>query len=86
MRAVEINDQTQVPLAWLVTVSVFLATTGAGGVFWLSTMYSDLAQAKRDIVETKSDNREIVSTLRRLDRNMLKVQVKMGIRPEPNED
>lgn len=88
MKSITIDDQTHVPLKWVVGVALTLLTTGGGGVFWLSTMYSDLAQAKREIASQKEDQKETVKTLRRMERALLKVQIKMGIEPEiqPNDD
>jgi hypothetical protein len=83
MKSLTLDDQTKVPFRWLIGVVV---GTVAGGAFWLSTMYSDLAQAKREIAEQKVDQKDIKKTLERIDRGLLKVQVKMGIRPDRDEE
>jgi len=82
MKELTLNDQTSVPFKWLVGVAVFMLTTGAGGVFWLSTMYSDMAQAKREINEQKGDQKEMRKILERIDRGLLRVQIQLGIDPD----
>ena len=49
--------------------------TLVGGIFWLSTMYSDLAYAKKDISDLQS-------VLKRVERGIVKMQIKMGIEVE----
>ena len=51
MKVVEINEQTKLPLG-LVTG---LICSLAGGIFWLTMLYADIASAKRDIVDMRSD-------------------------------
>jgi len=86
MKSLTLDDQTRVPFKWLVGVAVFMLTTGAGGVFWLSTMYSDLAQAKREINEQKGDQKEMRKILERIDRGLLRVQIQLGIDPESKKE
>ena len=65
------NERTKIPITWF-----FIALmTLVGGIFWLSTMYSDLAYAKKDISDLQS-------VLKRVERGIVKMQIKMGIEVE----
>lgn len=50
MRVVEINEQTKLPLGLVAG----LVCTLVGGVFWLTMLYADVAQAKRDIAKVEA--------------------------------
>lgn len=90
MMAVDINEKTKIPFAWMIAVSAFLATSGAGGVGWLTTMHSDISQAKKDLVEQKTEQkefqREVIKVLRRLERSQIKMQEKLKILPESESE
>lgn len=79
MSATDIGQATTIPLTWLVIVALFLLTTYGGGVAWLVSMHSDVDQAKRDVAEAKVDNREVLSTIRRLDHSVIQIKAKLKI-------
>lgn len=81
-----IGEKTKIPIVWAAFALAFFITTGSGGIAWLTTMHSDLAQAKQDIVDGKSRDAEIMKTERRLERRLIKIEIKMGIPVEDSED
>lgn len=83
--AIKVDDRTHVPLIWLAVVSVFLMSITATGSFFISALNSDVIQVKSAIADEKKEKSETDKFLRRLDRTLLKVQLKMGITPEPED-
>ena len=84
-RQIEITENTKIPLYIVGVVFVFISTSGVGGVFWFSTLYADVAQAKKDISALYDGQKETSKILRKLDRGMIRVQDKLGIEV-PDED
>jgi hypothetical protein len=82
VRQIEITENTKVPLSALFSLLAIFCTLGVGGIFWISTLYSDVAQAKRDIIEAKADNKETQMSVRRIEAGVQQIKYKLGIKSE----
>lgn len=76
-----LGDKTKIPLIW----AAALLVQTAGGVAWITTLQSDVAQAKVSIAEQKAELKEQGETLLILQKGMVRVQTKMGIEVPENE-
>lgn len=78
MRVVEINEQTRLPLS---LVAGFVCTL-AGGIFWLTMLYADVAQAKRDIDGLRSE----IKVLHDINARLARIEGKLDIETKPGKD
>jgi hypothetical protein len=75
------TEKSSIPLIW----AAALMMQTAGGVAWITTLQSDVAQAKSAISEQKTELKEQGNDLNILKRAIVRVQTKMGIEVPENE-
>lgn len=77
MKVVEINENTRLPLGFVISLAVMVT----GAVMWLSATHSDVAIAKSDIASLKDEKREEQRILRSIDNRLSKIEGKLEYLP-----
>lgn len=75
MKVVEINEGTRLPLGLVIS----MLGSVVGVVFWLTTMYADLASAKEQVKELKVE----IKVLNRIDKRLSNIEGRLGIQSAP---
>ena len=71
----ELNEYTHVPLGWIWGLIVVSVTVFGGGTFWLTTLYTDVASAKAQLIEVKTK----VEILEKIDKRLSRIEWRLGI-------
>ena len=81
MKSAEINEKSTIPISLLIVVAGAVVSIA----LWLSSMFADVAQAKRDIIELNQKDKEKSHILNKLDHGLIRIQERLGI-DVPNEE
>ncbi len=80
MKSIELNDHTKIPVSWIFGLVAFILPLLVGGIVWLTTLYSMVAQAtqKSDKAEARLDKE--IEMLINIDKRLSRIEDKLNIK------
>lgn len=70
----KISEDTLIPLSFIVVLS--------GGVFWITSMYSEVKANTQSIQELKETNEAYIRTVQSIDSRLSRIEGKLGVNGE----